>query len=49
MGLVWLTAYTLVLHAVRATARRPRVRKAIETITGVVLVALGARLALERQ
>ena len=49
MGLVWLTAYTLMLHAVRATARRPRVRKTIETVTGVVLVALGARLALQRQ
>ena len=49
MGLVWLTAYTLVLHAIRSTARRPRVRKAIETVTGVVLVALGARLAVQRQ
>jgi threonine/homoserine/homoserine lactone efflux protein len=49
MGLVWLTAYTLMLHAVRSTARRPRVRKTIETVTGVVLVALGARLALQRQ
>lgn len=48
MGLLWLTAYTLALQAVAAFARRPRVRRIVETATGIVLVALGARLALQR-
>ena len=49
MGLVWLTVYTLALHAVGAFVDRPRVRTVIETITGGVLVALGVRLALQRR
>lgn len=49
MGLVWLTAYTLALHAVSAFVGRPPVRTVIETVTGGVLVVLGARLALERR
>lgn len=49
MGLVWLTAYTLALHAVSAFVGRPPVRTVIETVTGGVLVVLGARLALQRR
>lgn len=49
MGLVWLTVYTLALHAVGAFVGRPSVRTVIETVTGGVLVLLGARLALQRR
>lgn len=49
MGLVWLTAYTLGLHAVSAFVARPPVRKVVDTLTGGVLVALGVRLALQRR
>jgi threonine/homoserine/homoserine lactone efflux protein len=49
MGLLWLTVYTLALHAVGAFVGRPSVRTVIETITGAVLVTLGLRLALQRR
>jgi threonine/homoserine/homoserine lactone efflux protein len=49
MGLVWLTVYTLALHAVGAFVGRPSVRTVIETVTGAVLVTLGLRLALQRR
>ena len=49
MGLVWLTAYTLGLHAVSAFVARPPVRRVVDTLTGGVLVALGVRLALQRR
>ena len=49
MGLVWLTVYTLALHAVGPFVDRPRVRTVIDTATGGVLLLLGARLALQRR
>lgn len=49
MGLIWLTVYTLAMHAVSAFVGRPPVRRIIETVTGGVLVALGVRLALQRR
>jgi threonine/homoserine/homoserine lactone efflux protein len=49
MGLLWLTVYTLALHAVGAFVGRPSVRTVIETVTGAVLVTLGLRLALQRR
>ena len=49
MGLIWLTIYTLALHAVSASVGRPRVRTVIETVAGGVLVALGVRLAFQRR
>ena len=45
IGLTWLVVYTLIVGVV---ARSRRFRVVTEAITGVVLVALGARLALER-
>ena len=45
IGLTWLIVYTLVVGAV---ARSRRFRVVTETLTGVVLIALGARLAVER-
>ena len=49
MGLIWLMVYTLAPHAVGAFVDRPSVRTVIETVTGGVLVLLGARLALQRR
>jgi threonine/homoserine/homoserine lactone efflux protein len=49
MGLLWLTVYTLALHAVGSFVGRPSVRTVIETVTGAVLVTLGLRLALQRR
>lgn len=45
IGLTWLVIYTLIVGAV---ARSRRFRVVSEAITGVVLIALGARLAIER-
>jgi len=45
IGLTWLVVYTLIVGVV---ARSRRFRVVMEAITGVVLIALGARLALER-
>jgi threonine/homoserine/homoserine lactone efflux protein len=45
LTLIWLTA---VGHA-GATLIRPRVRRAVELVTGVALVALGLRVATERR
>ena len=49
MGLVWLTGYTLALHAVGGSVDRPPIRRVIETVTGGVLLLLGGRLALQRR
>ncbi|HSL10319.1 MAG TPA: LysE family translocator [Actinomycetota bacterium] len=49
MGLAWLTAYALAVARGRTLLQRPRVRAAIERITGGVLIGLGVRLALERR
>ena len=48
MTLAWLALYALAV----AKARRllsGRVRRALDALTGLVLVALGARLATERR
>lgn len=44
---LWLAAYATAVARMHATLRRPRVRRAIEAVTGTVLVALGVRLATE--
>jgi threonine/homoserine/homoserine lactone efflux protein len=49
MGIAWLSAYTLALHAVGGFLSRARVRRAVERVTGAVLVGLGVRLAIERR
>src|SRR6185437_2569895 len=49
MTLVWLLAYTLVAARAAQTLMRPRVRAAIDRFTGVVLIGLGLRLAVERR
>jgi len=48
MVLVWLTSYGLFVTRLRAFFSAARVRRTMERFTGVVLMALGARLALEK-
>jgi threonine/homoserine/homoserine lactone efflux protein len=48
LTLTWLTAYALVVARARDFLGRTGVRRALEAVTGVVLVSLGLRLAAER-
>lgn len=48
VGLVWLTTYAWLVSRLQAAIARPRVKAAIERVSGIVLVALGLRVALER-
>jgi threonine/homoserine/homoserine lactone efflux protein len=47
--LAWLSAYAVAVARVGAALRRPLVRRAIDAATGLVLTALGLRLATERR
>jgi threonine/homoserine/homoserine lactone efflux protein len=49
MTLAWLTAYAVAVARGGRVLRRPRVRRALDAITGVALTAFGLRLALERR
>jgi RhtB (resistance to homoserine/threonine) family protein len=49
MGIAWLSAYAWVLSRISAVLGRAGVRRWLERVTGGVLIALGARLALERR
>jgi threonine/homoserine/homoserine lactone efflux protein len=49
MTFVWLTLYALVIARAGDLLRQPRVRRAIEGLTGTVLVALGLRIAAEQR
>jgi RhtB (resistance to homoserine/threonine) family protein len=49
MTVVWLLAYTVVAARAARMLMRPRVRAALDSITGVVLIGLGLRLAVERR
>jgi threonine/homoserine/homoserine lactone efflux protein len=49
MTLAWLAAYALVVASVGGVLLRPRVRRALDAVTGAVLVAFGLRLAGERR
>lgn len=49
MTVVWLSAYCLVAARAADTLLRPRVRAVMDRITGVVLIAIGLRLATERR
>ncbi len=48
IGIIWLTIYVVILSKAGNFFRRSLVRHAMERITGVVLVALGIRLAVEQ-
>lgn len=43
-GLVWLTTYAWFVTRADDVLRRPRVRRALDRLTGTVLVALGLRI-----
>jgi threonine/homoserine/homoserine lactone efflux protein len=44
---LWLALYATAVARMHAVLRRPPVRRAMEAVTGLVLVALGLRLATE--
>ena len=48
LTLMWLSLYAVVVSRAGDLLRRGRIRRALEALTGVVLVALGLRLAAER-
>ena len=49
MGILWLTGYALLAARGRVFLQRPRVQAGLDYLSGVVLVGLGLRLALERR
>jgi threonine/homoserine/homoserine lactone efflux protein len=49
MGVIWLCGYALVAARTARVLTRPRVKAALDGISGFVLVGLGVRLALERR
>src|SRR3954454_16794021 len=49
LGVVWLTVFALAAARGRRVLARPRVRAALDSVSGIVLVALGVRLATERR
>jgi threonine/homoserine/homoserine lactone efflux protein len=44
----WLAAYAVAVAKAGDVLRRPRIRRALDRVTGAVLVAFGLRLAAER-
>jgi threonine/homoserine/homoserine lactone efflux protein len=49
LGVLWLTSYALLAARGRVFLQRPRVKGALDSLSGIVLVGLGLRLALERR
>jgi threonine/homoserine/homoserine lactone efflux protein len=49
MGVVWLLTYAAIAARGQDVLRRPRVQRAFDRLSGIALVALGARLAVERR
>jgi threonine/homoserine/homoserine lactone efflux protein len=49
LTLTWLSGYALAVARAGDLLLRPRVRRALDAITGAVLVALGLRLATEQR
>jgi RhtB (resistance to homoserine/threonine) family protein len=49
MTVVWLSAYCLIAARAAETLQRPRVKAAMDRVTGCVLIALGVRVAIERR
>jgi RhtB (resistance to homoserine/threonine) family protein len=49
LTLAWLAVYALLIGRSSALLRRPGVRKVVDRVTGVVLIAFGIRLALEHR
>jgi threonine/homoserine/homoserine lactone efflux protein len=49
MTVLWLFAYCLIAARAAETLQRPRVKAAMDRATGIVLIALGLRLAIEHR
>jgi threonine/homoserine/homoserine lactone efflux protein len=49
LGLAWLTTYSILVARAGDVLRRAGIRRALDGLTGMVLIGLGARLALERR
>ena len=49
LTLAWLSGYAVVVARAGALLRRPGVRRALDALTGTVLVAFGVRLAAVRR
>jgi RhtB (resistance to homoserine/threonine) family protein len=49
MGICWLLVYAAMAARGRDVLARPRVKRALDRVTGIVLIGLGARLAFERR
>ena len=49
MTFLWLAFYAAAIHKVRNALQRPAVRRLVEGVTGLVLIALGLRIATEQR
>jgi len=49
MTVLWLSAYCVIAARAAETLQRPRVKAAMDRLTGTVLIALGLRLAIEHR
>jgi threonine/homoserine/homoserine lactone efflux protein len=49
LTLVWLSAYAAVVARAGDFLRRPRIRRALDAVTGLALTAFGIRLATDRR
>jgi RhtB (resistance to homoserine/threonine) family protein len=49
MGVLWLLSYAAVAARGRDLLGRPRVKRALDRLTGIALVGLGVRLAFEQR
>ena len=49
MTVLWLSVYCVVAARAARTLQRPRVKAALDRVTGVVLIGLGLRLAIEHR
>jgi RhtB (resistance to homoserine/threonine) family protein len=49
ISIAWLAFYSWLVARVRTVLSRPAIRRALDRVTGTVLVGLGLRLALERR
>jgi threonine/homoserine/homoserine lactone efflux protein len=49
LTLTWLMAYSVLVARAGDLLRRGRLRRALDGVTGVVLIGLGVRIALERR
>ncbi len=49
LGILWLTLVTVLLGRMRVWLAQPAVRRVLEAVTGAILIAFGARLAMEHR